>query len=153
MSCWGFLSITNSPVAASSWARASASARPITRAKVAPCYPYNNKRFPAWSAEAYRRFTGGHSWSQYGTRGPTAAGRGSAVAGSRRGWTTHLLSNHYNQTRAEYCRQLKAASDSGGDVIPFIEYAVTGFVEGLREQLKIIRYQQWDMVWRNYVHE
>ncbi len=65
----------------------------------------------------------------------------------------HLLSNHYNQTRTDYYRQLKAASDSGGNVIPFIEYAVTGFVEGLREQLTFIRFQQWDIVWRNYVHE
>ncbi len=65
----------------------------------------------------------------------------------------HLLSNHYNQTRSEYYRQLKAASDSGGNVIPFVEYAVTGLVEGLREQLTYIRRQQWDIVWRNFVHE
>ena len=31
---------------------------------------------------------------------------------------THLLSNHYNATRAEYYRQLDAASASGGDVVP-----------------------------------
>ncbi len=65
----------------------------------------------------------------------------------------HLLSNHYNQTRAEYYRQLDQASRSGGDVIPFILYAVTGFAEGLRSQLEVIRMQQWDIVWRNYIHE
>ncbi|MBI5528737.1 MAG: Fic family protein, partial [Deltaproteobacteria bacterium] len=65
----------------------------------------------------------------------------------------HLLSNHYNQTRQEYYRQLDRASKSGGDVVPFIEYATRGFVDGLREQLELIRDQQWDVAWRSYVHE
>lgn len=65
----------------------------------------------------------------------------------------HLLSNHYNQTRAEYYRQLDAASKSGGDVLPFVRYAVRGFVDGLRAQLEFVWEQQWDVVWRNYVHE
>ncbi len=65
----------------------------------------------------------------------------------------HLLSNHYNQTRAEYYRQLERASASGGDVIPFVCYAVQGFVDGLREQLEFVWGQQWDVTWRNYVHE
>jgi Fic family protein len=65
----------------------------------------------------------------------------------------HLFSNHYNQTRAEYYRQLDQASRSGGDVGPFIAYAVRGFVDGLREQLEKIWTQQWDVVWRNFVHE
>ncbi len=65
----------------------------------------------------------------------------------------HLLSNHYNQTRAEYYRQLDRASKSGGAVAPFIEYAVRGFVDGVREQLQLIRDQQWDVTWRSFVHE
>ena len=65
----------------------------------------------------------------------------------------HLFSNHYNQTRAEYYRQLDHASKSGGDIVPFIGYAVRGFVDGLREQLKKIWTQQWDVVWENYVHD
>ncbi len=65
----------------------------------------------------------------------------------------HLLSNHYNQTRAEYYRQLDQASKSGGDIQPFLEYAVRGFVDGLREQLQVIREQQWDVTWENYVHD
>ena len=64
----------------------------------------------------------------------------------------HLLSNHYNQTRAEYYRQLDYASKSGGDILPFLTYAVRGFVDGLREQLEKIWTQQWDVVWENYVH-
>ena len=65
----------------------------------------------------------------------------------------HLLSNHYNQTRAEYYRRLDAASKSGGDVIPFLEYAVQGFVDGLGEALSKIRSQQWTVAWENYVHQ
>ena len=65
----------------------------------------------------------------------------------------HLLSNHYNQTRAEYYRQLDEASKSGGEILPFLEYAVRGFVDGLREQLQVIREQQWDVTWENYVHD
>jgi len=64
-----------------------------------------------------------------------------------------LLSNHYNQTRTEYYRQLDKASKSGGNVIPFIEYAVQGFTEGLRSQIEMIRQKQMELVWENYVHE
>jgi len=65
----------------------------------------------------------------------------------------HLLSNHYNQTRAEYYRQLDRASKSGGELAPFLEYAARGFVDGLREQLRVLREQEWDVTWRSYVHE
>jgi Fic family protein len=65
----------------------------------------------------------------------------------------HLLSNHYNLTRSEYYRQLDRASASGGDYVPFIQYAVQGFVDGLREQVAEIRKFQLDVMWRNYVHE
>ena len=64
----------------------------------------------------------------------------------------HLLSNHYNQTRAEYYRQLNHASKSGGDVLPFIEYAVQGLVDGLREQIAMVREQQLDVTWENYAY-
>lgn len=63
----------------------------------------------------------------------------------------HLLSNHYNETRSEYYRQLDHASRSGGDVVPFITYAVQGFVDGLMEQLKRVRAQQLDVTWESYV--
>jgi Fic family protein len=65
----------------------------------------------------------------------------------------HLLSNHYNETRREYYRQLDYSSQSNGDVMSFIEYALQGFVDGLKEQLTVIRNQQWDVTWRNFVHE
>src|SRR5262249_30764275 len=63
------------------------------------------------------------------------------------------LSNYYNKTRSEYYRQLDAASKSGGNILPFIEYAVTGIVEELREQIGIVREQHIDVTWINYVHE
>ena len=65
----------------------------------------------------------------------------------------HLLSNHYNLTRAEYYRQLDRASASGGDYLPFVEYALRGLVDGLREQIQYIRKFQLEVIWRNYVHE
>jgi Fic family protein len=65
----------------------------------------------------------------------------------------HLLSNHYNQTRSEYYRQLRVASESGGDIIPFMMYATQGFLDGLRHQLKVIRDQQWDVAWENYIYD
>ena len=65
----------------------------------------------------------------------------------------HLLSNHYNHTRAEYYRQLDAASRSGGDIVPFMAYAARGFVDGLRDQLEIVRRQHHSDVWTNFVHD
>jgi Fic family protein len=65
----------------------------------------------------------------------------------------HLLSNHYNETRSEYYRQLDMASRSGGDVIPFIRYAMQGFVDGLRDQINLIRDQQMQVAWINFVYD
>jgi hypothetical protein len=45
------------------------------------------------------------------------------------------------------------ASASGGEVLPFLEYAVAGFVAGLREQISVVREQQWDAAWRSWVTE
>jgi len=64
----------------------------------------------------------------------------------------HLLSNHYNETRTEYYRQLDFASKSKGNVVPFIHYAVQGFVDGLKTQLAHVRLQQLDVAWENFVH-
>ncbi len=64
----------------------------------------------------------------------------------------HLLSNHYNQTRAEYYRQLDQASKAGGNPIPFLRYAIQGFVDGLKAQLALIRDQQVRIFWRDYLY-
>ena len=66
---------------------------------------------------------------------------------------TQLLTNHYNLTRQEYYRHLEASSKSGGDLVPFIKYAVQGYVDGLKEQLAKIRDQQFKVTWENYVHD
>jgi len=64
----------------------------------------------------------------------------------------HLLSNHYNLTRAEYYRQLDQASKAGGNPIPFLHYAIGGFVDGLKAQLALIREQQLRIFWRDYLY-
>jgi Fic family protein len=65
----------------------------------------------------------------------------------------HLLSNHYNATRSEYYRQLDHAHRSGGEVVPFLIYAVRGLVDGLRAQVEWVRAEQWAAAWRDYVYE
>lgn len=65
----------------------------------------------------------------------------------------HLLSNHYNQTRSEYYRQLDRARQTDDSVVRFIGYAIAGLVDGLREQIDLIREHQWDVAWVNHVHE
>lgn len=65
----------------------------------------------------------------------------------------HLLSNHYNETRSEYYRQLDRASASGGDVVPFLRYAVRGFVDGIRAQLEHVKFQQFDDRWEQFIYE
>ncbi len=67
--------------------------------------------------------------------------------------SAQLLSNHYNQTRAEYHRQLDQASASGGNIFPFIEYALQGFVDQLKEQIERIQLQQYEVHWRNLVYD
>jgi len=62
----------------------------------------------------------------------------------------HLLSNHYNKTRTEYYRQLEVARK---DVTSFLFYAISGFRDGLREEIEVIRNQQWEISWINHVHK
>jgi Fic family protein len=65
---------------------------------------------------------------------------------------TQLLSNHYNQTRSEYYRQLNAAGRTG-DPLPFVTYALRGFVDGLAEQLELIFAWQREDRWEQYVYQ
>lgn len=65
----------------------------------------------------------------------------------------HLLSNHYNLTRTRYYRELDRASKSGGDIVPFLSYAVQGLLDGLREQMTYVTAQQVTVSWEHYVHE
>ena len=67
----------------------------------------------------------------------------------------HLLSNHYNLTRAEYYRQLDRSSraNSGrGDPLGFLLYSLQGFVDGLREQSRFIARIQLTLAWEHFVY-
>jgi Fic family protein len=65
----------------------------------------------------------------------------------------HLLSNHYNLTRSAYYRELNAASASGGDLMPFLRYAIEGLVDGLRGQVDAVQQEQLEVVWENHIHK
>ncbi|MCH8821941.1 MAG: Fic family protein [Planctomycetes bacterium] len=65
----------------------------------------------------------------------------------------HLLSNHYNLTRTEYYRRFDQSSKTNDGVISFLRYAVGGLLDGLQTQLNLIRTEQLDVAWRNYVYE
>ncbi|MDE0115277.1 MAG: Fic family protein [bacterium] len=64
----------------------------------------------------------------------------------------HLLSNHYNLTRDRYYRELQAASQTSSTQ-SFLAYAAQGLVDGLREQIGLVREQQLSVSWTNYVNE
>lgn len=66
---------------------------------------------------------------------------------------TNLLSDHYNHTRDRYYRELRMASENGGNLSSFVSYAVEGFVDGLRKQIEVVRDHQLVVAWKNHVHE
>jgi Fic family protein len=65
----------------------------------------------------------------------------------------HLLSNHYNLTRDRYYRELDLASKPGQTTLGFLSYAIEGFIDGIREAISMVRDQQLQVAWVNYVHE
>jgi Fic family protein len=67
--------------------------------------------------------------------------------------SAHLLSNHYNKTRSRYYVELDRSSKIEDGAIKFFEYAVEGFVDGLREQVRYIRDQQLRVTWESYIRE
>ncbi len=64
-----------------------------------------------------------------------------------------LLSNHYNLTCAAYYRELDKASRNGGKLTDLLVYALQGFVDQVREQIEVVRAQQIEVSWINFVHE
>lgn len=66
--------------------------------------------------------------------------------------TLHILSNHYNNTRPEYYRQLDKASKTKS-LTEFIEYALTGFRDGLQITLEKIQASQLLNTWQKYVYD
>lgn len=65
----------------------------------------------------------------------------------------HLLSNHYNATRTEYYQRLEDASRSGGDIVPFLRYAMRGFIDGIRLQVERVWDQNYSDRWEQFVYE
>jgi Fic family protein len=65
---------------------------------------------------------------------------------------SHILSNHYNNTRGDYYRRLQEATATG-ELTNFLCYALQGFRDGLEELLEIIHTDQIDLIWTNYVHD
>lgn len=64
---------------------------------------------------------------------------------------SHILSNHYNNTREAYYRHIDAATREM-DFTRFIAYAVQGFHDGLSEVLDIILANQIKTIWDNYIY-
>ncbi|GAA1475311.1 Fic family protein [Corynebacterium felinum] len=70
--------------------------------------------------------------------------------------SAHLLSDFYNRTRAKYYLALERASKLANlqeGLLGFIEYAVDGLLDGLRDQVKYIQGIQIDIAWVNFIHE
>ena len=65
---------------------------------------------------------------------------------------SHILSNHYNNTRTEYYRQLQNATETG-NLSAFILYALEGFRDGLKNTITVIHQEQTEQTWNNYVHD
>ena len=68
---------------------------------------------------------------------------------------THLLSNYYNLTRAEYYRQLDRSSRANGgrgDTLGFIVYSLQGFLDGIEEQCRYVEGVQSTLAWEHYVY-
>lgn len=65
---------------------------------------------------------------------------------------SHLLANHYNETRSEYYRQLQAGRLKG-DLSEFIEYAVAGLRDGLRKTLATVQQNSLEQMWRVLVYD
>ena len=65
---------------------------------------------------------------------------------------SHILSNHYNDTRTMYYQQLQRASETG-DLSAFIQYALEGFRDGLEQTIMVIHRGQTELTWNNYVHD
>ena len=64
---------------------------------------------------------------------------------------SHILSNHYNETRPEYYRQLDNATRKRS-LTEFIEYALQGFRDGLVETLEVIQQSQSMITWERHIY-
>jgi len=65
---------------------------------------------------------------------------------------SHILSNHYNDTRQEYYRQLDLCVRER-DLSGFISYAVLGFRDGLKGLLDIVQRNLLEMSWHKFIYD
>lgn len=65
---------------------------------------------------------------------------------------SHILSNHYNDTRQEYYRQLDLCVRTR-DLSGFIKYAVLGFRDGLRGVFDIVQRNLLEMSWHKFIYD
>jgi Fic family protein len=65
---------------------------------------------------------------------------------------SHLLSNHYNETRDEYYREIEKATEES-DLSSFISYAALGLRDGLKEIFEQIQESLFRIAWENYIHD
>ncbi|WP_134739986.1 Fic family protein [Nocardioides sp. 503] len=63
---------------------------------------------------------------------------------------TNFLSDHYNKTRDAYYVALDAAQR---DVLHFVGYSVQGFLDELRDAVKVLRAESLTIHWESYVYE
>ncbi|MBN2439413.1 MAG: Fic family protein [Deltaproteobacteria bacterium] len=65
---------------------------------------------------------------------------------------SHILSNHYNDTRQEYDRRLDLCVRER-DLSGFIKYAVLGFRDGLRGVLDTVQMNLLEMSWHKFIYD
>ena len=66
--------------------------------------------------------------------------------------SSHLFSNHYNQTRSRYYELLHEISfNPECPSEKFVTYALEGFVEGLDEQLTTLQVEHTQMIWESFI--
>ena len=63
----------------------------------------------------------------------------------------HLLSNFYHRTRPEYYEALDHSRARGP--VPFLQYALRGFAQLLREQRQEISVRQRTILWEDFVQQ
>jgi Fic family protein len=65
---------------------------------------------------------------------------------------SHILSNHYNDTKNEYYRQLDNAGERG-DLTEFIEYAFQGVRDGLMNTISVIQHNLLTISWQKLIYD
>jgi len=65
---------------------------------------------------------------------------------------SHILSNHYNDTRQEYYRHLDLCV-RGRDLSDFVRYAIQGFRDGLKGVLDIVQKNLLEMSWHKFIYD